>query len=181
MGPRRVMSPPTVPPMESKAVLLEIYGRVPPLVRDVLRGLPPEALVARPSPEANTIAWLVWHIARVQDAQIAEVAGSEQVWTSERFVEKFALPVPADANGYGMTSEEVGKVRASADLLAEYLQATHQATLRYLDTLTEADLDRIVDERWDPPVTLGVRLVSVVEDDLQHLGQAAYVRGLIGA
>jgi hypothetical protein len=44
--------------------------------------------------------------------------------------------------------------------------------------VTPADLDRVVDKRWDPPVTLGVRLVSVVDDDAQHVGQAAYVRGL---
>ena len=57
----------------------------------------------------------------------------------------------------------------------------HEATVAYLATVTPEDLDRIVDERWDPPVTLGVRLVSVVSDDLQHAGQAAYVRGLVTA
>ncbi len=70
-------------------------------------------------------------------------------------------------------------VRASADLLADYLGAVHGRTVEYVAGLTEADLDSVVDERWDPPVTLGVRLVSVVGDDLQHLGQAAYVRGLL--
>ena len=50
--------------------------------------------------------------------------------------------------------------------------------VRYAQRLTDADLGRIVDERWDPPVTLGVRLISVISDGLQHAGQAAYVRGL---
>ncbi len=45
--------------------------------------------------------------------------------------------------------------------------------------LQPADLDVVVDERWDPPVTLGVRLVSVVNEVNQHVGQAAYVRGLL--
>ena len=45
--------------------------------------------------------------------------------------------------------------------------------------LTDADLPRVVDERWDPPVTLGVRLVSVISDCLQHAGQAAFVRGIL--
>ena len=55
----------------------------------------------------------------------------------------------------------------------------HEQTLQYLDGIGEADLDRIVDRRWDPPVTLGVRLVSVADDDIQHAGQAAFVRGVV--
>ena len=55
----------------------------------------------------------------------------------------------------------------------------HQLTLAYLSRVTSEELDRVVDRRWDPPVTAGVRLVSVVGDCLQHLGQAAYVRGLL--
>jgi Protein of unknown function (DUF664) len=43
----------------------------------------------------------------------------------------------------------------------------------------DADLARIVDRSWDPPVSLGVRLVSVIADDLQHAGQAAFVRGTL--
>jgi hypothetical protein len=70
-------------------------------------------------------------------------------------------------------------VRATADLLLGYYNAVHDATLAYLSTVTAADLDRVVDTRWDPPVTLGVRLVSVVADDLQHAGQAEYIRGLV--
>jgi hypothetical protein len=74
----------------------------------------------------------------------------------------------------------VASVRvASPQLLLAYHDATYDATTRFIQHLDEADLDRIVDERWDPPVTLGVRLVSVVNDDLQHVGQAAYVRGLL--
>jgi uncharacterized damage-inducible protein DinB len=78
-----------------------------------------------------------------------------------------------------MSSEEVGHVRASADLLADYLRAVHEATAAYVAGLSAEDLDRVVDERWDPPVTLGARLVSVINDDAQHAGQASYVRGLV--
>jgi hypothetical protein len=55
----------------------------------------------------------------------------------------------------------------------------HATTQAFVATLTGADLDRVVDSAWDPPVTLGVRLVSVVADDLQHVGQAAYIRGIL--
>jgi uncharacterized damage-inducible protein DinB len=161
-------------------LLKDAFGRIVDGGTGVVDGLTEEELTHRLAPEANTIAWLVWHGARVQDDHVADVAGTEQVWTSQRFAERFALPFDVGATGFGQSSDEVGQVRASADLLAAYLTATHEATMAFLDTVTDADLDRVVDTRWDPPVTLGVRLVSVVNDDTQHLGQAAYVRGLLG-
>ena len=123
----------------------------------------------------------MWHLARVQDDHVAGVAGLEQVWTARGFAGRFALPFDERDTGFGHSSSDVAKVRADADLLAAYLEAVHEQTVGYLAGLSEADLDRVVDTRWDPPVTLGVRLVSVVNDDSQHLGQAAYVRGLLGA
>ena len=69
----------------------------------------------------------------------------------------------------------------SAQALIDYHQAVAERTRTFLAGLRPADLDRVVDEAWDPPVTLGVRLVSVIGDDLEHVGQAAYVRGLIEA
>ncbi len=107
------------------------------------------------------------------------MAGSEQLWTVGGWVERFRLPFDVGATGYGHSAEEVGQVRASADLLGAYHDAVHSASVDYVATLTDADYERVVDERWDPPVTLGVRLVSVLNDTTQHAGQAAYVRGLI--
>lgn len=101
------------------------------------------------------------------------------MWFTQGWVERFGLDLDPDDHGYGHTSEQVGKVRASGDLLAAYLAATHEATRAWLATVTAEDLDRIVDDRWDPPVSLGVRLVSIADDDAQHVGQAAYLRGLI--
>ena len=129
--------------------------------------------------DANSIAWLVWHLLRVQDDHVADVAGTEQVWTAQGYAGRFGLPFDERATGYGQTAEEVGQVRVAADLLREYADAVTDATLAFLATVGPDDLDRVVDERWDPPVTLGVRLVSVVDDDAQHLGQAAYVKGLL--
>ena len=147
----------------------------------VVDGLDADQLAHRPGPDANSIAWLVWHLTRVQDDHVADVAGTEQVWTAQDFAGRFGLPFDTSAIGYGQSSEEVGRVRADAGLLASYLSAVHAQSVAYLADLTAEDLDRVVDKRWDPPVTLGVRLVSVVNDDTQHLGQAAYVRGLLGA
>ena len=142
-------------------------------------GLDVVQLTWRAEPDANTIAWLAWHAARGEDAQIADVAGSEQVWTGQGWADRFDLPFDDSATGYGQSPEDVGRVRASSDLLLAYSRAVADRSRDYLSGLTEGDLDRVVDERWDPPVTLGVRLVSIVGDSLQHAGQAAYVRGLL--
>jgi hypothetical protein len=161
-------------------VLTDAFGRVVETALSVVDGLSDDELARRPTPDANSIAWLVWHAARVQDAQVADVAGLEQVWESQGFADTFDLPIRRADTEYGHSSEDVGKVRVGADLLASYFEAVHDQTVRYLRGIGEADLDRVVDERWDPPVTLGVRLVSVVDDDAQHIGQAAYARGLLG-
>ncbi|MEP9384365.1 mycothiol transferase [Nocardioides cheoyonin] len=160
-------------------LLKDAFGRIVEGGTAVVDGLTEDQLTHRVAPDANTIAWLVWHLTRVQDDHVAEVAGTEQVWTAQGFAGTFALPFSVRATGYGQSTDEVGQVRASAEQLAAYLTATHEATVAFLDTVKESDLDRVVDTRWDPPVTLGVRLVSVVNDDTQHLGQAAYVRGLL--
>lgn len=165
--------------MTPAELLKDAYARVVESVESVVDGLTEDQLAARPGADANSIAWLVWHLARVQDDHVAEVAGVEQVWTSQGYADRFGLPFDAAATGYGHSSAEVGQVRASAELLSSYARAVHEQTLSFLDTVTEAGLDRVVDRRWDPPVTLGVRLVSVVNDDTQHVGQAAYVRGLL--
>jgi len=160
-------------------VYLDFFERILENGAAVVGGLDDDQLAHRPTPEANSIAWLVWHAARVQDAQIADVAGTEQVWHRDGWVDRFGLDLDRDDHGYGHTSAQVGKVRASGELLAAYLTATHEATKAYLATLSESDLDRIVDDRWDPPVSLGVRLVSIADNDAQHVGQAAYLRGLL--
>lgn len=166
--------------MTPAAVLIEAFQRVADGVSGVVDGLSDDELAWRPAADANPIGWLVWHLLRVQDDHVAEVAETEQVWTAEGFADRFGLPFDVAATGYGQTGEEVGAVRVPAGLLTEYAVAVHRRSVDFLSGLGEADLDRVVDERWDPPVTLGVRLVSVVNDDTQHLGQASYVRGLLG-
>lgn len=165
--------------MDAAQLLVETYGRIPELVEQAVTGLDEEQLAYRVDPAANSIAWLVWHLARVEDDHVSEVAGREQAWTADGWAERFALPFDLAAHGYGQDAAEVGQVRAGADLLLGYYRAVSARSLDYLATLTDADLDRVVDDRWDPPVTLGVRLVSVVDDAAQHAGQAAYVRGVI--
>jgi hypothetical protein len=159
-----------------KQILVDAFGRVRELVIDLTDGLTDEIASYRPDPADNSIAWLIWHLSRVQDDHLADLAHVEQVWPEWR--DRFGLPFSAWATGYGHGPEDVAAVRVSSDLLGGYHQAVHELSLRYVDGITDAELDRIVDTRWDPPVTAAVRLVSVIGDTMQHLGQAAYVRGL---
>jgi uncharacterized damage-inducible protein DinB len=166
--------------MRSNEVFLYAYSQIEQTLRRAIHGLTPDELTRRIGPEANTIAWLAWHLIRVQDDHIADVADVEQVWTAEDWAARFGLPFPPGATGYGFSSEEVAQVRVpSADLLLEYAAAVHDRTAQFLRGLSDEDLDTVVDTRWDPEVTLGMRLVSVLSDDLQHVGQAAFLRGLL--
>jgi hypothetical protein len=165
--------------MNVSDLLIDSLDRVHDLVPGILEGLSEDDLAWRPDPEANTIAWLVWHLTRIEDDHVCDASGREQAWTADGWAGRFGLPFPDGAHGYGHTSAEVGQVRVSGDLLAGYLAAVGERTHAWIATLEPDDLDRIVDDRWDPPVTLGVRLVSVVNEVNQHVGQAAYLRGLL--
>jgi hypothetical protein len=165
--------------MDIAELLSDALGRVRDDVPGVVGDLDVDRLAWRPDERSNSIAWLVWHLTRVEDDHIAEVAGSEQVWTAAGWYDRFALPFAPEAHGWGQSADEVAQVRVAGDLLVGYHEDTSARALEYVGGLTPEDLDRIVDERWDPPVSLGVRLVSVVNDATQHLGQAAYLRGLI--
>lgn len=168
--------------MRSPQLLEYAFEQIHDTLRTTVGGLTADDLARRPAPDANTIGWLTWHLLRVQDDHVADVAGHEQVWTAEGWAERFGLPFPPSAIGYGFDAEQVAAVRIpSAELLLGYADAVHARTAQFLRTLSDADLDRVVDESWDPPVTLGVRLVSVLSDDLQHLGQAGYARGMLAS
>jgi uncharacterized damage-inducible protein DinB len=167
--------------MNVSELLQDAFDRIQEECHQVVSGLSREQLAERPGPDANSIAWLIWHLARVQDDHVSEVAGRPQTWISGGWERRLDLPFSEHATGYGQSSEQVGQVQAEGELLLGYVDATHAATKEYLSALTDSDLDRVVDRNWTPPVTLGVRLISVVGDDLQHVGQAAYVRGLLGA
>jgi len=165
--------------MDTTALLVDAFERIRDAVHPAVQGLTVDQLATRLDDEANSIAWLVWHLTRIQDDHVAAVAGSEQAWTAEGWADRFGLPFDPAETGYGQGPDEVAQVRAEAALLTGYHDAVHARTVAYLATIGDDDLATVVDRSWDPPVTLGVRLVSVVADDLQHVGQAAYVRGIV--
>ncbi len=164
--------------MTSAELLADAFGRVQETVHEVVRSLTSSQLAERLGPDANSIAWLVWHLTRVQDDHLAGAFGVPQVWT--QYGKRFELPFEPSDIGYGHSSEQVAQVTVSSpDLLTGYHDAVHEQTIRLVSGVTDADLTRVVDEAWDPPVTLGVRLVSVISDCLQHAGQAAFIRGIL--
>jgi hypothetical protein len=165
--------------MEARDILIEGYGRLPGLVHTAVHGLTPDQLRWQPDPGANPIGWLVWHLTRVQDSHLAELLNDEQVYRTGGWAPRFGLKPGSPDTGYGHSPARVAAVAPeSAQVLEDYHAAVHERTIDYLRGRTAADLDRVVDRSWDPPVTLGVRLVSVLDDAVQHAGQAAYVRGL---
>jgi hypothetical protein len=165
--------------MNVSELLADSLGRVREQMPDLVAGLGVDDLAWRPDPEANSIAWLVWHLSRIEDDHVAGAAGSEQVWVTGGWAERFDLPFGVHEHGYGMSAADVAKVRVSGELLAGYYDAVAARSAAYVATLEPEDLDRVVDEAWDPPVTQGVRLVSVANEVNAHLGQAQYVRGLL--
>jgi Protein of unknown function (DUF664) len=165
--------------MTGSELLTDAFERVRDAVHPAVNGLSLEELAFRPDPESNSIAWLVWHLTRIQDDHVAGLHGGEQAWKAGGWAERFALPLDDADTGYGHGPEDVAAVTADAQKLLDYFEDVHQRTLRYVASLSDADLGRVVDRDWDPPVTVSVRLVSVIADDLQHAGQAAYVRGIL--
>ena len=165
--------------MSGNELLIDGFGRIREIVHEVLDGLDSEMLSFRADAAANSISWLVWHLTRVQDDHIAWAGGLEQVWLSDGWEKRCGLPLDPLDIGYGHDSDDVAVVRLDPELLAGYHDATYEQTISFISGLTEADMSKIVDRRWNPPVTLAARLISVLTDDLEHAGQAAFVKGLL--
>ena len=164
--------------MDVRGVLTEGFGRITELYVGVAEGLNQDQLRHRPDGTGNPIGWLLWHLARVQDHHVAGLSGQPQVW--EEWQERFGLSNDTDDIGYGHTGEQVDAIRIEdPQLLVDYHLEVTLATARYLQTVDGKELEREVDQNWDPPVTAGQRLISIQGDCLQHLGQAAYVKGLL--
>ncbi len=166
--------------MDVAEVYLELFGRIPPLVRTVVDGLDCETLREVPRPGTNPVGWLVWHLTRIQDHHVSDLLGVDQVWTHGDWARRFGLVADPWNIGFAHQPEDVAAVRPeSAQALVAYYDAVYARTEPMLAALTPDSLAEVVDENWDPPVTRGVRLISVADDSLQHAGQALYVRGLL--
>lgn len=180
----------------ARELLRDGFDRVAQTVRSVTSGTDASVLLYQPDPQSNHAAWLIWHLTRVQDDHLADLSAvlggadapsrgtkqytpTGQLWLEHGWAQRFALPYPAEDTGFGHDAENVQAfVNGDSGLLAAYHQAVHDRTVQVLESVSTEDYERVVDQRWDPPVTAASRLVSVLNDTTQHVGQAAYVRGL---
>jgi uncharacterized damage-inducible protein DinB len=166
--------------MQCRDLVIDALGRVEEDLRRTLEGLSAERLAFRPAEHANSIAWLAWHLTRVMDDHVSELAGRPQAWIADTWHARFDKPADPGDTGFGYGPADVASIKPGGpQVLIDYYAAVHGRSLEYLRTLTCEDMDRVVDTNWDPPVTAGVRLISVVNDCTQHVGQMAYLRGLI--
>ena len=166
--------------MDHRDILIDAARRPVDSARQVLEGIGSDVLNQMPDGEHSSIAWLIWHAARQQDAQIADISDAPQVWQAQAWAEHFGVDRPVEANGFGDSPSEVARVRVDdSALLSGYLEAVVARVVDYVARLSPADLDDIVDVRWDPPVTRGARIISTIDDAVAHVGQAAYLRGLL--
>jgi hypothetical protein len=160
-------------------LLVDAFGRAPDMFHGAVDGLTPEELTYRVDPAANSIAWLVWHLTRIEDDHVADLAGTPQVWSSGGWARRWRLPFGETDTGYGHGTKEVAAVTGDREMLLGYFDAVHAMTVDYVRGLSAADLDSVVDEDWDPPVTLGVRLVSVAAHNFEQMAQADFIRGVL--
>src|SRR6476619_6695015 len=93
-----------------RELLRDSFTRLIEHVEELTDELTDEAALFRPKGAANSIAWLIWHSARVQDAQLCDIAGIEEVWTRGGWVDRFGLDLPRDDTGYGNGPEDAGTV-----------------------------------------------------------------------
>ena len=166
--------------MEWEALLIDGYGRIPEFLENVLKGLDQDDLDWQPRHDCNSIGWLIWHLTRQQDAQTASLMGDEQLWIRDEWHGKFNRQPEPNNIGFGHSPEQVSAFRSpEAKVLLDYNHAVVERSRQYISKLSETDLDRELKEPWFQPLpTVGVRLVSILNDSLLHAGQAAYVRGL---
>lgn len=165
--------------MTTTRVLVDTFERVRDAVHPAVNGLSTDELAFRPDDESNSIAWLAWHLARIQDDAVAGLAGTEPVWTAAGWYERFGLPFDPADTGFGHDARAVASVVADARSLLDYFEDVHRRTVAYVGSLAPADLARVVDGTLEPPETVESTLVTAMVDDLQHVGQAAYVRGIV--
>ncbi len=167
--------------MEWQELIADGFSRVLEVLEPAFDGLTPADLDLRPNEQANSMGWTAWHLCRGADAQIAALMGANQVWTEKAWFTKFKMPPDPDNTGYGASSEEVGKFRSPEPaVILGYYREIMAHTKKYLSSLGLSDLDRKLDETWFQPVpTVGIRLVSILADSLEHAGEIAYIRGLV--
>ena len=145
--------------MDARAYYLMLYqvahGQASGVARRILTQPTPEQLRVKP-PGHNSLAWIIWHLAREEDWAVnTMLRGEEQVLTRDGWEAR--LGVARRDIGTGMTEEEVADLSARIDVgaLRGYFDAVTAATLRFVDTF---DFDAL-----DAPLDVPARLALAPE------------------
>ena len=165
--------------MDAREILIDAAGRPVESAHQVLKDISTDLVNRMPDGTHASIAWLVWHSGRQMDAQLARLSGGTQVWQRDGWADRFALDRPIKDMGFGDGPADVAKVRVDdASLLRGYLEAVVAALVAYVQGLSETDLDDVIGH-LPGPISRGVRIVSMIDDAVAHVSQAAYLRGLL--
>ena len=164
--------------MEFQQLLVMIFERVPQVLEKALDGLTQDDLDYLPKTDCNSIGWLTWHLIRVQDTAISRLMEKEQLWIADKWYSKFNRSADSTDRGVGHRSEEVSSFQSpDTNTFLNYYQAILKRTNEYISNLSTTELERETDIPRFP--TVGIYLASLTSEILQHLGQIAYLRGML--
>ena len=163
--------------MEGQQLIADIFVRIAQGLERVLDGLTVDDLNQRPGADCNSIGWLAWHLTRCQDRDIGEVMGEEQLWIKGGWHARFNRAAEPADTGFGHSSENVAAFRSpDGKILLAYHRAVLERSKGYISS-------KLATESESPTLatvdTVRACLAGVISGNLQHVGQAAYVRGLL--
>lgn len=167
--------------MNQKQLLIAGFERISGTLERTLNGLSVKDLNYQPKPDSNSMGWLVWHLTRWQDFQASQPLKKEQVWIEKKWYEKYGRPADPADTGMGHKEADLAKYRSpDAATLIGYNKEVLVRLKEYINSLTASDLDKVVEGTpFNPPPTVGMNLIGLWSDGMQHTGQVGYVRGYI--
>ena len=167
--------------MEWKDLIIQNFDISLDRLVSYLDGLTQEDLNWQPKPDCNSIGWITWHLIRVIDKGISISANEEQLWIKAGWSSKFDRPADPDDTGNRQTPEQAAAFKSpDKDTLIGYCRAAADNLRNWLNKLDSTDLDREFDDEYSQMLpTVGSRVNVIVRDTQQHLGQIAYIRGLL--
>ncbi|WP_422742741.1 DinB family protein [Micromonospora sp. WMMD754] len=147
----------------------------------VLDGLEPDLLDRAAKAGTNSIGWLLWHLTRSHDRNISELRGSQQVWLSDGWHARFGRGADPSDTGYRHSRAEAAAFQSPApELVVAYHRAVVDMIDHYLDAASLDELSRrVASPTLGDTATVQDRLVGLLADGLQHVGQAALLRGML--
>lgn len=163
---------------DGTALVRDLLRRIADEVAAVLDGLDPSLLDARPAGGTNSIGWLLWHLTRSHDRNVSELRGRPQLWLTHGWHARFdRAPDPTDTGYRHSTAEAAGFRSPRPETLAGYHRAAVAMIEDYLDG-GDDPYRRVHSPTLGDEATVHARLVGVLADGLQHVGQAALLKGL---